>query len=161
MNRKLPPEAFQYYVSLGPGRSYEAVGEKYGCSRRGVADLAKRDRWQERLAEVDQRAKERTESQALESIAAMNERHLKIARFLQSKGLEGLQSGRAELLGAATRTCTAGVELERLVRGEPTERTENLETVIRRECDRWLVRDGSSPDSPMPDRTAEPGDEAR
>jgi hypothetical protein len=53
MNRKIPPEAFQFYVGLGPSRSYEAVAEEFGCSRRGVADCAKRERWQERLAEVE------------------------------------------------------------------------------------------------------------
>ena len=142
MNRKIPPEAFHFYMSLGPSRSYEAVAEEFECSRRGVADCAKRERWQERLAEVEGRAYERSEAQALESIAAMNERHMKIARYLQSKGLESLQSCRLEQMDRATRTLMSGINLERLVRGEPTERVDNVEALIRREADRWLIRDG-------------------
>ncbi|NUP96096.1 MAG: hypothetical protein HUU28_08020 [Planctomycetaceae bacterium] len=144
MNRKIPPEAFLYYVNLGPTRTYEAVAEHYGVSRRGVADFAKRERWQERLAELDERARERTDSAALESITTMNERHLKIAKFMQGKGLEALQSGKMELLGRATRALSVGIELERLVRGEPTERVDNMEHIARRECERWLIKEGVS-----------------
>lgn len=144
MNRKIPPEAFLHYVNLGPARSYEAVAEQYGVSRRGVADFAKRERWQERLAELDERARERTDSAALESITTMNERHLKIAKFMQSKGLEALQSGKFELMDRATRALMSGINLERVVRGEPTDHADNMESVIRRECDRWLVKEGVS-----------------
>lgn len=142
MNRKIPQDAFLHYVNLGPARTYEAVATHYGVSRRGVAEFAKRERWQERIAELDERARERTESVALESIAAMNERHLKIAKFMQGKGLEAMQSGKLELLGRATRTLSVGIELERLVRGEPTDHGDNVAALIRRECDRWLVREG-------------------
>jgi hypothetical protein len=144
MNKKIPPEAFLYYANLGASRTYEAVAAHYGVSRRGVADHAKRERWQERLAELDEQARERTESAALESIAAMNERHLKIAKYMQSKGLEALQSGKMEFLGRATRALSVGIDLERLVRGEPTERADNMENIARRECERWLIREGVS-----------------
>jgi len=142
MNRKIPPEAFLHYVNLGPARSYEAVAEQYGVSRRGVADFAKRERWQERLAELDERARERTDSAALESITTMNERHLKIAKFMQSKGLEALQSGKFELMDRATRALMSGINLERVVRGEPTDNADNMENIARRECERWLIREG-------------------
>ena len=33
---KLPHDAFSYYVSLGPGRSYTQVATKYGVSKRAV-----------------------------------------------------------------------------------------------------------------------------
>lgn len=144
MNKKIPPEAFLFYVELGRERSYEAVAERFDCSRRGVAECAKRERWQERIAELEGRAQERVEAAALDSIAAMNERHLKIARYLQSRGLEALQSGRTELIARATRTVSEGVALERLVRGEPTERVENFDAINRRERERWLVDDRAS-----------------
>ena len=140
MNRKLPPEAFAYYVALGPGRSYEAVATKFGCTKRGIADCAKRERWQERIVELEQRGREKVDEQAIESIAEMNDRHLKIARYLQSKGLEGLQGGQRELMAPSTKTCTAGIELERLIRGEPTERSaSSVEAIIRREYDLCMV----------------------
>ena len=44
--RKIPPEAFDHYFSLGPERSYEAVARKYGVTKRAVTKLAKRESWQ-------------------------------------------------------------------------------------------------------------------
>ncbi len=143
MNRRIPPDAFSFYLSLGIKRNYEAVAAKYGVSRRGVAEFAKREQWKERLASLDARARAIAEEKALESIEAMNERHLKESRFLQSKGIERLKE---ELDSVAVKAITAGIQLERLIRGQATERTENLEHVIRRECDRWLVRDGDGAD---------------
>ena len=142
MNKKIPADAFSYYFSLGPGRSYEAVAEKYGATKRGVADHAKRERWSQRIDELEQRARAQAEEQALESVAEMNLRHIREARFLQSKGLEGLRSGRPELLSACGKLVASGLTLERLIRGQATERTENVESIIRREYDRWLVREG-------------------
>lgn len=146
MNKKIPADGFSYYFSLGPGRSYDAVAEKYGATRRGVADHAKRERWQQRIDELEQRAREQADEKALESVAEMNVRHIREARFLQSKGLEGLKSGRPELLSACGKLVASGLTLERLIRGQATERTENVENIIRREYDRWLVRDGERDD---------------
>ena len=39
--------------SLGPGRSYQAVADRYGVSKRAVTALAKRENWQARLAAGD------------------------------------------------------------------------------------------------------------
>jgi len=144
VNKKIPVEAFSFYFGLGTGRSYEAVAEKYSVSKRGVVAHAQRDKWQERIAQLEQQARERADEQAAESLDAMNRRHLQEARFLQSRGLEGLKSGRFELYGAAGRLVEQGVNLERLIRGQATERTETMATVARRECDRWLVRDGEA-----------------
>lgn len=138
MNKKIPADAFSFYVSLGPRRSYDAVAAKYGASRRGVADHAKREHWQERVAKLETRARADAETKAAESLEAMNQRHLQEARFLQSRGLEGLKSGRLELYAANGRLVELGVKLERLVRGQATERTESLEQVVRGEYARWF-----------------------
>jgi hypothetical protein len=138
MNRKIPADAFTYYVSLGPTRSYETVAAKYGASRRGIAEHAKRERWQERVADIEVRARAQAEAKALESLDVMNQRHLQEARFLQSRGLEGLKSGRLELYAANGRLVELGVKLERLIRGQATERTESLEQVVRGEYARWF-----------------------
>ncbi|MBK8172776.1 MAG: hypothetical protein IPK60_20900 [Sandaracinaceae bacterium] len=143
MNRRIPPDAFSFYFSLGPKRSFEAVAKKYEASKRGVAEVAKREQWKERIASLEARARAAADEKALETLEAMNERHLKEARFLQSKGIERLKD---TLDSVAVKAVTAGIQLERLIRGQATERTENLEHVIRRECDRWLVRDGDGAD---------------
>ena len=49
---KLPPEAFDFYVGLGRGRSYVAVAKEYDVSKRAVAKKAKAEEWQARLAKV-------------------------------------------------------------------------------------------------------------
>lgn len=146
MNKKIPADAFSFYVSLGPRRSYDAVAAKYGASRRGVADHAKREHWQERVAKLENRARADAETKAAESLEAMNQRHLQEARFLQSRGLEGLKSGRLELYAANGRLVELGVKLERLVRGQATERTESLEQVVRGEYARWFSGQGDAAD---------------
>lgn len=161
MNKKIPADAFSFYFALGPGRSYEAVAEKYGATKRGVADHAKRERWPQRIEELEQRAREQADEKALESVVDMNLRHIREARFLQSKGLEGLKSGRPELLSACGKLVASGLTLERLIRGQATERTENVENIIRREYDRWLVRDGDREgDGDAPSEVHSDGDAA-
>jgi hypothetical protein len=133
MNRKIPSDAFNYYVALGPGRSYQAVAEQYGVSKRGVALYAKRENWQARLAEQERKAREAADQKALETLEAMNDRHLKTTKFLQSKGIEALKGLAIDNATAAVRAVIAGLEKERLIRGEPTERTENIEALYRRD----------------------------
>ena len=37
--KKIPPDAFDFYFSLGPPRSYQAVADKYGVTKRAVTAL--------------------------------------------------------------------------------------------------------------------------
>lgn len=67
MNRKIPQDAFGFYFSLGVSRSYGAVAEKYGVSKRAVALLASREQWQPRIAELERKARQRTDELAVES----------------------------------------------------------------------------------------------
>jgi hypothetical protein len=158
MNKKIPHDAFSFYVSLGPSRSYDAVAEKYGASKRGVADHAKRERWQQRIEQVESRARESADSKAQESIEEMNARHLRESKFLQSKAIEGLKSGRLELVASCGKAMTSAIQLERLIRGQATERTENVEQIVKREYERWLVpveRDVERAPQPEPDAVEE------
>ena len=91
--RKIPPDAFLFYRSLGPERSYQAVARHYGVSKRALTTRAVKERWQERLREGE-------EGQS-ECIQEMNERHLRIARFLKEKALEVLRQFPLEDLLAA------------------------------------------------------------
>ena len=36
MTRRIPDDAFEYYVSLGPDRSYQSVADHYEVTKRGV-----------------------------------------------------------------------------------------------------------------------------
>ena len=49
MTNKLPTEAYEYYIAIGPKRSYSAVAKRYGVSKRSVTKRARRDKWQDRV----------------------------------------------------------------------------------------------------------------
>ncbi len=51
--RKIPDNAFDFYFGLGPSRSYQAVADEYGVTKRAVTKLATKERWQKRLEELE------------------------------------------------------------------------------------------------------------
>lgn len=145
MNRKIPPEALSFYLGLGPGRSYEAVAQHYGACKRSVVTLAKKEGWQKKVTEMEQRARERAEQKAGESLEEMNQRHLKTAQFLQRKALDALAGIPITEAMDAVRALKIGIEHERLIRGEPSERTaQQIEQVIRLEYERWMRPEGEA-----------------
>ena len=135
MNRKLPEDAFDFYFSLGPGRSYDAVAKKFGVSKRSVTTLATKADWQGRLASLHQRARERSDAKAIETLEQMSERHIKALQFVFAKGIETLRATPMESAADAVRAILSAIKHERLVRGEATERTEgnSLEEITKRE----------------------------
>ncbi len=61
--QRIPPDAFDYYFA---NRSYRAVAEKYGVSKRAVTKAAQRENWQARLERVEEQARESAERKTLE-----------------------------------------------------------------------------------------------
>ena len=141
-SRKLPPDAFELYFSLGLERSYQAVAEHYGCSKTAVSKAARRDNWQGKIVEREKKAHEANQEKAIETLQDLNARHLKMLRTIQGKALEGLRSLPLSTGMDCVRALDLAIKGERLVLGEPTERTAaDIETVIRREHQRWLIRE--------------------
>jgi hypothetical protein len=140
MNRKIPLDAFEFYVALGPARSYSKVAEHYGVTKRAVTAHAKRERWAERLQEAEAKAREESQEKAVEVLAEMDERHLKVAKALQGKALAALRELPLDKATDVIKALELGVKQERLIRGEPSERREmTVEEVTKREMSRWLV----------------------
>ena len=140
MSGRIPPEAFQFYLGLGPDRSYQRVADQFGVSKRAVTKLAIRERWQERVEELERKAREGAEQKALESLEAMNLRHLKSLKVVQGKALEALRSMPLATAMEAVRALDMSIRQERLIRGEPSDRTAiSVEEVIKREYERWMV----------------------
>ena len=138
--RKLPDSAFAFYVGQGPGRSYASVAQEYRVSKRTVCERARKERWQERTEAMEREARAAVEKRARESLEAMNERQLKGARLLQGKAIEAMTSMPLEKQSDIIRALDLGWRQERLVRGEPSERTAvTVEETIRREYERWMV----------------------
>ena len=138
MNR-LPPEAFDHYVGLGPERSYEAVAQFYGVSKRAVTKRASSEGWQKRLSGLEAQARQRSDEQIVETIEQMKVRHLKTLQVVQRKALEALKSYSLTTAMEAVRALDVSIKQERLIRGEPSERlATSVEDTIRREYSRWL-----------------------
>ena len=86
---RIPPDAFNYYFA---NRSYRAVAEQYGVSKRAVTAHAKKENWQKRVAEREAKVREASEKKAIETLEGMNNRHLKSLRFIQGKAIESLRT---------------------------------------------------------------------
>ena len=140
MKARIPANAFEIYFALGPGRSYQAVADRLGVSKQAVLKRALRERWQERISELEERARAESAERAVEEIKEMNERHLKVLRAIQAKALETLKDKSLRSGIDAVRALDMAIRQERVIRGEPSDRTEtSVEDVTRRELQRWLV----------------------
>lgn len=127
--------AFDVYVRMGADRSLEAlhealmddpslIGLKRAPSRSTLEAWSSAFHWQDRLLDLERQATDQDRVQQLEALQEMTERHAKEGLALQQKGVERLQSLRPEELSPsdAVRALIEGVRLERLARGEPTDR---------------------------------------
>ena len=141
MSKRIPPEAFETYVSLGPGRSYRQVAEDHGVTKRAITSFARRENWSARLAKVESEARVETDKRAVDGLTEMNQRHTKIAKALQGKALEALKDMPLESARDVIRALDLGVRQERLILGEPTERQATVEEVTKREIRELLVAD--------------------
>lgn len=151
MNRRIPQDAFAYYVSLGLTRSYQAVADRYGVSKTAVADLAERERWQPEVAEIDRKARDSAAKKAAETLEEMNDRHLKSLRVIQAKALEALRSTALDSAMDAVRALDLSIRQERVIRGEPGDRaTLEIEDVVKREYARWMAAPDVATDAVPP-----------
>jgi hypothetical protein len=73
----------------------------------------------------------------------MHERHLKMMSLIQRRALEALRSMPLDSAMDAVRALDLAVKSERVVRGEPGDRSAvDVERVIRGEYERWLTVEG-------------------
>ncbi len=160
MSGKLPPDAFDFYMGLGPDRSYEAVAERYGVSKRAVTKRAAKEKWQERVSEIEQKARESSDKKVQESLEAMNDRHLKMTQAIQGKALQALREMALDSAMGGVRALDQAIRLERLIRGEPSDRTAlGVEEVIRKEHDRWLTEEDNDDEQDDEAQEEDDGDE--
>jgi len=147
MRRKLPPDSFDFYLSLGLARSYAAVAKHYGVTKVAVTNRATKEGWQHKLREIEAKARAASDERAVENLEAIHSRHLKSARVIQAKALEALRTMSLDTAMNAVRALHLGVRQERLVLGEPTDRNAvNVEEVIKREYEKLMVVEGDAGD---------------
>ena len=115
------------------------MAEHYSVSKRAVSNMAERENWQSRLADLERKARDKADEKALETLDEMNGRHLKVLRFIQSKAIETLKAMPIESAMDAVRAYGQTLDRERTIRGEPSERSAvSLEEICRREYAAWL-----------------------
>lgn len=119
---KVPEDAFEKYVSMGAGRSYQALADSVGCSKTAITNRATKDCWQERLLAIEEGARYRVEQELADSAAIMTVRHVTSARRLLDKALVGLEEIKVETVGDVVRLIDCAVRVERLSREAPTSR---------------------------------------
>jgi len=91
------------------------------------------------VIELERKAREGAEKRALDSLEGMNLRHLKSLKIIQGKALEALRSMPLATAMEAVRALEMAIRQERLIRGEPSDRTAiSVEEVVRREYERWM-----------------------
>jgi len=140
MSKKIPSDAFDYYVALGSDRSYQAVANHFGVSKRGIAKRALADQWPERLAAIEQEVRDNCDAKLAETLAQMKARHLKTLRAIQGRALSALKQFPLNSGMEAVRASEMAIKLERLIAGEASDRTElTIEEVTKQEMARWLV----------------------
>lgn len=149
MKRKIPPEAFAFYLGLGVGRSYAAVAERYTVSKRAVAMRADKERWQDRIADEEQKARASAEKQAAESIETVNEKHLKVLRFIQGRAIEALKSMPIDTAMDAVKAYALSLDKERQIRGGPADQALSVvEKITRDEIRNILTTKPRDPGDP-------------
>jgi len=137
---KVPSDAFDVYVRLGPTRSYEAVAKHFRVTKGAITKRAIREHWQARLAQVEAAARSRSDAKLVDTIEEMNARHLKIVQAVVGKALQALQAMPIDSGMDAVRALDLCIRQERIIRGEPGERSAvSVEEVIKREYERWMT----------------------
>ena len=149
---RIPHEAFDLYVSLGPDRSYRQIAARYDVSKRAITKLAVREDWAARLKKIEHQARERSDAKLTETVEQMRTRHLTLLKAMSARVVTALREFPLNSGMEAMRAAETVIKLERLITGEPSERTElTVEETTKREMDRWLTvetnSDGGSSDN--------------
>jgi hypothetical protein len=137
---KIPSDAFDFYAAQGEHRSYQATADKFGVSKTAITKCAKREGWGERLAKIEADARAISDRKLTESLAEMQERHLKIVKAMSARVLSGLRDYPLADGMDAIRAADMVIKLERLLAGEASKRTElSIQDITRHEI-RTLLR---------------------
>lgn len=142
MNQRIPPEAFEFYLGLGPGRSYQAVADRYSVSKRAVVKHAAREQWAQRVAQVQREARAEGDKKLAAELGDMHERHVKMLKAMAVRALNGIKEFPLTSGMEAIRAAELVIKLERIIAGEPEERGElSVEEIIREEMHELLERE--------------------
>ena len=123
--------AFERYWRMGAGRSIERLHAELESAGeaptlRTLHEWSRRHHWQDRIVELERQAQRAEDDARVSAMREVYDRQAKEALLLQQKGTEWLAAMRPEGGTAedGIRAVVEGARLERLARGEPSERQE-------------------------------------
>ncbi len=124
-------EAFELYWRMGGACTLEQLHAELEADGRApnlrtIYEWSRLHHWQHQIAAMEQEAKQAEHEARIAALKEMYERQAKEALLLQQKGAEWLAAMGADdaTADAAIRAVVEGAKLERLARGEPTDRQE-------------------------------------
>lgn len=124
-------QGFALYRDMGAGRSLAKVAQELGKSKALMERWSVRWQWGQRAEAWDEELDRQLRRELTKGVVEMRKNHADIARAMLSKSLEALQRIPIEKMGPkdiATMVDVAS-KLERISRGEATERTEGKQVV--------------------------------
>ena len=124
-------EAFSHYRDLGSERSLVKVGQKLGKSQTLIERWSSNWNWVNRVNAWDDELDRQTREELAKGITEMRKRHVGIAQAMLTKALKALKKIPEDDLTSQdiARMVDIASKLERLSRGEVTERTEGKQVV--------------------------------
>ncbi len=114
---RLPSDAFERFLALGPARSYSQLARSLGVSKRSVVARASREGWQARIAAIEDKARRDHDAKASEDVAAIDEKHVRMARAIQARALESLRNSPLGNGATAVRALDIAIRIEREILG--------------------------------------------
>ena len=155
MTRRIPEDAFAFYVALGADRSYQRVADHFNVSKNGILKASDKDNWGERLEAIEESVRGRVDERLSETMAEIQARHLKLLRGMAGRAAKAIQEFPLTSGMEGMRAAEIAIKLERLVAGEVSDRSQlTVEQVTRREIE-LLVRADDDPDEEAaPDESA-------
>ena len=133
-------EMFQAYVAMGESRSYQRVADQFGWSKPAVTRMAMKYEWLKRLREIEADARREADRKLMEARVEAHERHIKLAKLIQTRAVQGLQAHQFDTARDASRALVEGVKLERTSLGESNENHHvSVQAVTRREVESFVT----------------------
>ena len=144
---KVPENAFETYVAMGPDRSYQALADKLGVDKRSIVRAASKEKWAERLAKIQEQARAAMDKKLVVELQEVREQQLREVRYLRSEALKAMKGFTPEKAVKIAAALAIGWKHELLLLGEPTDRqASTVEEVTKRELDSLMLRDDEEDD---------------
>ena len=147
MSNRIGPDAFAYYTSLGPDRSYEQVAKFCGVSKRSVARAAARENWTPRLAKIEADAQARSDARLADELEDMQTRHTRLLRAMAARAAKAIAEYPLRSCLEGAKVAEMVIKLERVIAGQVAERTSvSVEAETRQQFERFLAPAKGSPE---------------